>query len=56
MTDTAGELAQARAVLAARTSPDLPVLKAVHSGLVSLPDRAPHAWKPDHDDEARAAG
>jgi hypothetical protein len=56
MTDTAHEVAQARAVLTARACPDLPVLKAVHSGLIALPDRAPHAWEPEYDTEALAAG
>lgn len=56
MTDSAREVAQARAVLTVHTSPDLPVLRAVHTGLVALPDRAPRAWEPELDAEARAAG
>lgn len=54
MTDTAREVAQARAVLTTHSSPDLPVLRVVHSGLVALPDRAPRVQEPV-DVEARTA-
>lgn len=37
MMDTALEMAKARAVLTARTAPDLRLLRAVHTGLVALP-------------------
>jgi len=55
MTDIGREVAQARAVLGARTAPDLRVLKAVHTGLLALPDRAPRTRVADEDAEAREA-
>jgi len=47
MTDIGREVAQARAVLGARTAPDLRVLKAVHTGLLLLPtEHSAREWEP----------
>lgn len=55
MTDTATDIAQAHAALAAHKAPELRVLRAVHNGLVALPDHRPGTWQAD-DDAERAAG
>lgn len=56
MTDTANDQARAQAALASRKAPELRVLRAVHNGLVALPDHRPaQPWQAD-DDGARAAG
>lgn len=50
MTDIGREVAQARAVLGARTAPDLRVLKAVHTGLLLLPtEHSAREWEADDD-------
>jgi hypothetical protein len=55
MTDTATDQARAQAALASHKAPELRVLRAVHNGLVALPDHRPaQTWQAD--DEARAAG
>lgn len=56
MTDTATDQARAQAALASHKAPELRVLRAVHNGLVALPDHRPaQSWQAD-DDGARAAG
>lgn len=55
MTDTATDIAQAHAALATHKAPELRVLRAVHNGLIALPDHRPASWQAD-DDAERAAG
>lgn len=55
MTDTATDIAQAHAALAVHKAPELRILRAVHNGLVALPDHRPATWQSD-DDAERAAG
>ena len=55
MTDAATDIAQAHAALASHKAPELRVLRAVHNGLVALPDHRPGTWQAD-DDAERAAG
>ncbi len=56
MTDKATDIAQARAALASNQAPEMRVLRAVHKGLVALPDHRPTRGRKDDDREARAAG
>lgn len=56
MTDKATDIAQARAALASNAAPELRVLRAVHKGLVSLPDHRSSRSRADDEPEARAAG
>lgn len=57
MTDTS-EAAALRALMGGKaTPPDMRTLKAVHRGLVLLPDEAPASWEPADDaGPRRAAG
>lgn len=58
MTDTS-EAAALRALMGGKAAPpDMRTLKAVHRGLVLLPDEAPASWDGPADDAAprRAAG
>ena len=55
MTDTS-EAAALRALMGGKaTAPDMRTLKAVHRGLVLLPDEAPTAWEPADDAAPRRA-
>lgn len=56
MTDTATDQARAQAALASHKAPELRLLRAVHNGLVALPDHRPTQGRQADDDEARAAG
>ena len=56
MTDTATDIAQARAALASHAAPEMRVLRAVHNGLVALPDHRPARPGRSDDEDARAAG
>ncbi len=56
MTDKATDIAQARAALTSNAAPEMPVLRAVHKGLVALPDHRPARSRADDEPEARAAG
>ena len=56
MTDTATDIAQARAVLASHAAPEMRVLRDVHNGLIALPDRRPMRTARSEDEDARAVG
>jgi hypothetical protein len=55
VTDTA-EAAALRALMGGKAAPpDMRTLKAVHHGLVLLPDEAPATWEPADDAAPRRA-